>query len=493
MINFFQKPQWLFILLLLAAYKCSGQSKLSINNTIAESSQKQILSCESNISSRFNGLQQSANEKLQLKKKPNVLLIYTDDQGSLDMNIYGAKDLYTPNMDALARRGVRFTQFYAAAPVCSPSRASLLTGRYPQRAGLSTNASSDKGGHSEMPGDQFTMAEMFKARGYVTGHIGKWHVGYTPSTMPNQQGFDYSFGFMGGCIDNYSHFFYWGGPNRHDLWKNGKEIWESGKYFLDLMVDEANQFLEKNKDKPFFLYFPVNVPHYPLQGEDKWRQYYKDLPSPRNMYAACISTMDEKIGQILHKLDELGLAENTIVILQSDQGFSKEERTFGGGGYVGPYRGSKFSLFEGGIRVPAIISWPGVLPKNEVREQFASNIDWYPTLAELVGIPLPERKIDGKSIVPIILSGEAPSVHDIFFWQSGGGKDNPQWAVRRGDWKLLHNPIQATPSEMKADQFFLINMREGFTEQKNEAEQHPNIVKVLTQKYQKWIKEVVIQ
>ena len=430
--------------------------------------------------------------KSPLKKKPNVLLIYTDDQGSLDMNIYGAKDLYTPNMDKLAKNGVRFTQFYAAAPVCSPSRASLLTGRYPQRAGLATNASSNRGGRSEMPAEQLTIAEMFKGAGYATGHIGKWHVGYSPETMPNQQGFDYSFGFMGGCIDNYSHFFYWDGPNRHDLWRNGQEIWQDGKYFPDLMVKETCQFLEMNKEKPFFLYWPINVPHYPLQGEEKWRQYYKDLPSPRNMYAALVSTMDEKIGQILNKLEELGLAENTIVILQSDHGFSTEERTFGGGGFAGPYRGSKFSLFEGGIRVPAIISWPGVLPKNEIREQFASNIDWFPTLAELSGISLPQRKIDGKSLVPIILSSKAPSVHETFFWQSGGGND-PQWAVRHGEWKLLHNPMQAQPSEMNADKFFLVNMKENYYEQKNEAEQHPDIVKALTEKYQRWIEEVVTQ
>ena len=153
-------------------------------------------------------------------KQPNVILIYTDDQGSVDANCYGSKDLITPNIDALAKNGVKFTQFYAAAPVCSPSRASMITGRYPQRAQLAGNTSSQKGGKG-MPTEQVTIAETFKAAGYTTGHIGKWHLGYTPDTMPNGQGFDYSFGHMGGCIDNYSHFFYWQGPNRHDLWRNG--------------------------------------------------------------------------------------------------------------------------------------------------------------------------------------------------------------------------------------------------------------------------------
>jgi arylsulfatase A-like enzyme len=205
--------------------------------------------------------------------------------------------------------------------------------------------------------------------------------------MPNQQGFDYSFGFMGGCIDSYSHFFYWSGPNSHDLWRNGTEIWEDGKYFPDLIVDEAGKFLEENKSGPFFMYFAVNMPHYPLQGEQKWRDYYKDLPSPRRMYAASVSTMYEKIGLLLKKVDDLGLTDNTIIIFQADQGYSKEERTFGGGGYAGAHRGSKFSVFEGGVLAPAMISWPGHIPVNEVRDQFSTNIDWFLPLLNIATSP----------------------------------------------------------------------------------------------------------
>lgn len=432
-----------------------------------------------------------AQAKELQEQRPNVILIYTDDQGSLDLNIYGAKDLRTPNMDGLARRGVRFTQFYAAAPVCSPSRASLMTGRYPQRAGLATNASSDKGGKSAMPASQVTMAEMFQGAGYATGHVGKWHMGYSPETMPNRQGFEYSFGHMGGCIDNYSHFFYWQGPNRHDLWRNGEEVWEDGKYFPDLMVEEANNFLEENKANPFFLYLALNIPHYPLQGQEKWREYYNDLHSPRREYAALVSTMDEKIGLILEKLKSLGLEENTIVILQSDHGHSEEERTFGGGGYSGPYRGSKFSLLEGGIRVPAIISWPAALPMNEVREQFAVNVDWFPTLAELCNIPLPAHRMDGKSIVNVIRSDNAPSPHETFVWQSGGKNGSPQWAVRAGDWKLLHNPLgNKLPGNENDQQLFLFNLVEDVEESENKAHTHPAIVKRLHKRYEEWVKDV---
>ena len=431
------------------------------------------------------------SEEPSKEKKPNVIVIYTDDQGSLDLNIYGARDLHTPNMDELAKKGVRFTQFYAAAPVCSPSRASLITGMYPQRAGLATNASSDRGGKSEMPGSQITIAEMFKSAGYKTGHIGKWHMGYSPETMPNQQGFDYSYGHMGGCIDNYSHFFYWQGPNRHDLWRNGEEIWEDGKYFPDRMVEEVGQYLESNKSNQFFLYWALNIPHYPLQGQEKWRRYYQDLPSPRMEYAALISTMDEKIGAVMQKLEELGLEENTIIVFQSDHGHSEEERTFGGGGFAGPYRGAKFSLFEGGIRIPAIISWPGTIPQNEVRDQLAVNVDWLPTLLELCGIPQANHKIDGKSMVDIIQSSNAPSPHNTFFWQSGGGQD-PQWAVRHGDWKLLQNPIgnHLADDEKDPKNLYLFNIKNDPGENRNEADQHTEIVNSLKEKYLLWINEV---
>ena len=183
---------------------------------------------------------------LQLSaRKPNVIIIFTDDQGTVDMNCYGAKDLVTPNMDGIAKRGVRFTQFYSAAPVCSPSRVGLLTGRTPQHGGLNGNVPLDSVG---MPSQQITIAEKMKKAGYATAHIGKWHLGHHKETIPNAQGFDHSFGHLVGCIDNYSHFFYWSGPNKHDLWRNGKEVFHNGEFFPDLMVKEAGEFIDKNKD-----------------------------------------------------------------------------------------------------------------------------------------------------------------------------------------------------------------------------------------------------
>ena len=424
------------------------------------------------------------------KRRPNVIFILSDDQGSIDLNCYGAKDLFTPNLDRLAAEGVRFTQFYAAASVCSPSRAAILTGRYPHRAGLPQNAPSHPGGAGGMPGEQLTIAEVLKGAGYTTGHVGKWHIGYTPERMPNGQGFHHSFGHMGGCIDNYSHYFYWVPPNRHDLWRNGKEVWHEGEFFGDLMVRECNQFIEASKDKPFFLYWAINFPHYPLQGKSKWREKYKDLDSPRNMYAAFVSTMDEMIGQVLAKLDELGLAEDTIVIFQGDQGHSCEDRTFGGGGNSGPYRGAKSPFFEGGIRVPAIVRWPGKLPKGQVREQLVTGCDWFPTIVEMAGAELPQRKIDGSSITSIIQSADAASPHQAWHWMMGN-----QWAVREGDWKLLGNPTD--PSKKAPigpeDKLFLVNLKDDVGEMKNVAGAHPEIVARLRKLHEEWAKDVINQ
>jgi arylsulfatase A-like enzyme len=435
----------------------------------------------------FCGLLLGLVPTLDAADRPNVILIYTDDQGSIDANCYGAKDLITPTIDGLAKDGVRFTQFYAAAPVCSPSRAALLTGRVPQRAGVPGNVSSDKG-KPGMPTEQVTIAEMMQRAGYATGHVGKWHLGYTKETMPNGQGFDSSFGHMGGCIDNYSHFFYWRGPNRHDLWANGKEIWRDGQYFPNLMVQQGHAFIEDHKDQPFFMYWAINLPHYPLQGTEKWRKKYAHLPAPRRMYAAFISSMDEAIGQLLSKLDELKLRDNTIVIFQSDHGHSHEERTFRGGGSAGPYRGAKFSLFEGGIRVPAIISWKSKLPRGVVRDQFATACDWMPTIAELTNVEKPKRKLDGHSLVPVIKSANAKTAHAMFHWQSGG----KQWAVRDGDWKLIGNPRDTSNKApiTANDKLFLSNLKVDHSEMKNIADQHPEIVDRLKKSHDAWAREV---
>lgn len=419
--------------------------------------------------------------------KPNVILIMLDDLGSIDTNAYGAKDLVTPNLDALAARGTRFTGLCSAAPLCSPSRGAVLTGRYPMRNGLQGNATSHWDGKGELGLEEITLAQVLKSDGYVTGHVGKWHLGYSPASMPLARGFDTSFGHMGGCIDNYSHFFYWGGPNRHDLWDNGHETWRAGEHIGDLAVRHCHKFLEEQRDKPFFLFWAINHPHYPLQGKAKWRDYYSNLPSPRNMYAASVSTADELIGQVLDKVRQLGLEENTIIVLQSDHGHSTEERAFFGGGNAGPYRGAKSSMFEGGVRVVSMISWPGKLPQGQVRDQFVTGCDWMPTLCELTGAPLPKRRLDGRSLLPIVHSATAPTQHPVFHWQL-----NKQWAVREGNWKLIGNPIDTSHKApiTKADQLFLSNLEQDIGQMTNLASQHPDIVARLKSMHEQWLVDV---
>lgn len=427
----------------------------------------------------------------QPSRRPNVILIYTDDQGSIDAGVYGARDIETPNIDRLAAEGVRFTQFYAPSPICSPSRAGLLTGRYPLRAGTPGNCDS-KPGKPGMPTEQVTLAEVFQRAGYATAHVGKWHLGYTPDTMPNAQGFEHSFGHMGGCIDNYSHFFYWSGPNRHDLHRNGAEVFADGRHFQDLMLEEASAFLEAHRADPFFLYFALNAPHYPYQGEARWLAHYRErgVPYPRDLYAAFVSTLDEHIGELLAKVEELGLSQDTIVVFQSDQGHSVEERAHFGGGSAGIWRGAKFSLFEGGIRVPAIIRQPGHLPTGAVRGQIAHGCDWFPTLAELCSVPVGELVLDGRSLVEVLRSEEAPTPHDVLHWQVSGGGE-VQWAVREGDWKLIGNPVDPTQDQPLAerDRLYLTNPVTDPSERHNLIDANPEIAARLEKLHDQWVRE----
>lgn len=428
----------------------------------------------------------------QPARKPNVVLIYTDDQGTADLPSYGSRDLVMPHVESLAARGVRFSQFYAPAPICSPSRAGALTGRYPLRAGVPSNVSSDRGAPG-LPSRAITMAEMLKAAGYATAHIGKWHLGFDGESNPNAQGFDYSFGHMGGCIDNYSHFFYWSGPNRHDLYRNGEEVFAPGRFFPDLMIEEASRFMDAHRDGPFFLYFAANAPHYPYQGEPDWLGEYQQagVPYPRDLYGAFLSTLDERIGQLIGKVESLGLLEDTIIIYQSDNGHSTEERAHFGGGSAGLYRGAKFSLFEGGIRVPAVVSWPGHLPEGESRAQIAHGCDWLPTIADLCGVALQDHDIDGKSLVPVIQSNGAESPHDTLIWHVGEGEKS-LWAIRKGDWKLLGRP-EDTSGKVRIrleDELFLVNLAEDPSEQTNLAATKPEKRDELKGIYDAWLATV---
>jgi arylsulfatase A len=424
------------------------------------------------------------------QQKPNVILIVSDDQGTLDTNIYGSSDLSTPSLDQLAQQGVRFTQFYAASAVCSPSRAALLTGRYPHRAGVPNNAESHPtkfgSGHG-LQEEQVTIAELLKDAGYRTGLFGKWHLGTIPG--PNAQGFDQAVGFLGGCIDKWSHINYgqapWGKDKWHDWYRNGVEEWAAGRHSGDLIVEEAIQFMAAS-EQPFFVYAAFGSPHYTLNPYNKHMQQFQHLQEPRRTYAAMMATLDEQIGRLLQAVEESGESDNTIVIFQSDHGHSTEARNNYGGGNAGHLRGAKAGFFEGGIRVPAMISWPGHVPKNESRDQFAVACDWLPTILELCGIEQPEHKIDGASLAGVIQEN-SEAQHEEWHWAL-----SKQWAARKGEWKLLYNAIDKTDghNHFRVPGFFLTNLAQDESERTNFAEENPGIVKELSALHEVWLEDV---
>lgn len=416
------------------------------------------------------------------RRQPNVILMVSDDQGSTDAGCYGAADLHTPNLDALASKGTLFTSFYVASPICSPSRGALLTGRYPQRNGLDTNAGGDTG----LPEDEVTLANLFKNAGYHTAVFGKWHLGMKAGMAPTARGFDEFFGHKEGCIDNYSHFFYWSGPNRHDLWRNNEQVHEDGAFFPDLMTREALRFVEEHREEPFFLYLPYNLPHYPMQAKPEFDALYEGMEQPRRRYAAFVSNLDHCVGQVIDQVDALGLREDTIILFFSDNGHSVEERAFNGGGSAGIFRGHKFNLWEGGIRMPCILSWPGVVPTGGKSSEVVSSMDWLPTFAGYCGLTLPDTRLDGRDIAEEVAHPEHSADGRELHWMI-----NEHWAVRKGPWKLLANipNDKSTGENMPKSSLFLANLEEDPGESVNRAGDHPEIVEELTRLHQAWLKD----
>jgi arylsulfatase A len=428
-------------------------------------------------------------------RKPNVVVFFTDDQGTLDVNCYGSKDLYTPNMDKLAETGVRFTQAYAHT-VCCPARAMLMTGRYPQRSNVNSwtqgNAKEKKKGRN-MFRNEVTIAEALKDAGYKTGIFGKWYLGAHLDHGPTEQGFDEFTGLRGGFIDNYNHHFLHG-KGFHDLYDGKKEIFAKGKYFPDLITEKALRFIDKNKEVPFFMYVAFNVPHYPEQADSKFDERYKNMKMPRQSYAKMISTTDDRMGGIMDRLDQQGIKDNTIIVFMSDNGHSAENYKIrgehhssglaegtnyganGGGGNTGKWLGQKGSFLEGGIRVPAIISYPAKLPKGIVRDQAVTAMDWMPTILDLCQIELSNVKLDGRSLLDVIKSESTKSPYTALYWQWGN-----DWAVREGDWKLIGTGNRGNS---------LGNLSDARLEQKNYIKEKPEIAGRLQSLHDEWLKDV---
>ena len=392
--------------------------------------------------------------------RPNVVVIMADDLGYGDLSCMGS-EFRTPHLDRLAASGVRLSTWYSNAPVCSPSRASLLTGRYPHRTGVTHILGGARGAVPGLtPGVETIAGALREQLGYRTAHVGKWHLGTDAGARPDRHGFDHWFGFTAGCFDYYSHLFYYDDKLNpvHDLWENDHEVYRNGEYATDLFTDEAVRIIRDwGSDGPFCLYLGYNAPHYPMHAPAEYLDRFRDLPPDRRIMAAMVSCMDDGIGRILDELDRQGITDDTCVFFMSDNGPSPESRNWMDGredayygGSAGIFRGHKFSLYEGGIRVPAMISWPGRLAGGRVVDAPLAAMDVYPTLLRLAGADPDRYGCDGTDIWPV-LTGEQDGIDRPIFW-----RHHVNAAVREGDWKLvrekdaetLHN-LADDPSEQR--------------------------------------------
>jgi arylsulfatase A-like enzyme len=452
---------------------------------------------------------------LQAADKPNIVFILADDLGYAEVGCYGQKKIKTPNIDKLAKEGMRFTQHYTGAPVCAPARCTLMTGKNLSHAEIRGNRDSGNGhkfpGQWPITAEAITIAEVLHDNGYTTGAFGKWGLGPTESTgAPNKQGFDRYYGYI--CQRN-AHSYY---PpyldsddkeetiNEHPIPGHMKQLkgevkaetYRAENYAPDLILAEALKFIDTNKDKPFFLYLPFVEPHVAMQPPQKWIDMYPKswdtvpyrgtrgyLPHPRPhaAYAAMISQLDNHVGVVLAQLKKYGLDKNTIVIFTSDNGATHnvggvETEFFDS---MGGLRGKKGSCYEGGLRMPCIVRWPGKVKagsENDVPSYFP---DWFPTLCEIGGAPLPKEPLDGVSLTNVLGGGNLPKRHEPMLWEFFGYGGIV--AIREGKWKAVRTGLR----RKNHGKWELYNLAEDREEKNDVADKHPEMV----QKMEKaWLK-----
>jgi arylsulfatase B len=359
-------------------------------------------------------------------KHPNVVIILADDLGSADLGCYGG-EIETPNLDKLARQGVRFEQF-CSFPVCSPTRSALLTGRSPMRLGIAYTVIRPWSNYG-LPLNEHLLPETFKAAGYQTAITGKWHLGHSlVKYLPHNRGFDHAYGQLNGAIDYYTHMREGG----LDWQRNGKSVREEG-YSTDLIAGEATRWLRaRDKSRPFLLYVPFNAPHSPLEAPEALiGKYARITDKKRRVYAAMVDAMDSAAGRILATLDEERVSDNTLVLFFSDNGGPIEQ-----GARNTPLRGAKGSVYEGGLRVPGILRWPGRIQAGMRSRQLMTAMDVFPTLAAAAGVtPRNRLPLDGRNLWSAISTGKTVPREDLFFAIERSGFT--QYAARRGSWKLV--------------------------------------------------------
>ncbi|MBD0257980.1 MAG: sulfatase, partial [Cytophagales bacterium] len=394
--------------------------------------------------------------------RPNIVFILADDLGYGDVGAFGATDIRTPNIDGLARRGIKFTQFYSPSPVCSPARAGFLTGRYPRRMGIDGVFFPES--FTGLPAAEVTVAESLKEKGYATALVGKWHLGHHRPYLPRQHGFDEYFGI----------------PYSNDMqgvvYLRGNEV---AAYKVDqrlttqVYTEEAVEFIGKHKQGPFFLYLAHTMPHVPLYASEAFRG-----KSKRGLYGDVVEELDWSVGQVLEALRKHGLEENTLVVFSSDNGpwlaFDVE------GGSAGPLREGKQTTFEGGMRVPTVACWPGKIAAGSVYDGLATTFDWLPTFLRLAGggAYAPKKPLDGEDITPV-LTGTGTRKGDELLYYFGGQLQ----AYRKGDWKIKFpyagNQGITGMKDLAPHDTLLFNLRQDVGERTNLLEAHPEKVREL--------------
>ncbi|MFN3168996.1 MAG: sulfatase [Phycisphaeraceae bacterium] len=396
-------------------------------------------------------------------RPPNIVIVFTDDQGYGDLSCFGNPTIHTPHIDKMAAQGMKLTQFYVASPVCSPSRAALLTGSYPKRVSMHKHVifpQYDYGLHT----DEHTIADMLKASGYATGCFGKWHLGHRPGLLPTDQGFDEYFGVPYSNDMSTFHRPKSTGYKYNLPLMRGHEVleWEPDQHVLTKRcTEEAVRFIKQNKDKPFFVYLPHAMPHIPIYASEQFAG-----KSKRGLYGDVIEEIDWSVGEVLKAVEAIGQDDNTLVIFATDNGPWKPFRQ--NGGSSGPLRGAKGQNWEGGQRVPCVVRWPGKVPAGTVCRELTRSIDLMPTIAELTGGALSDKKIDGGSIAGLLMGKPgATSASDTFLYYTSRGE---LAGIRKGDMKLLFAGPDAKGGP------FLYNVSIDISEEWDLAKKHPDMI-----------------
>ena len=419
-------------------------------------------------------------------RKPNVIVIVADDMGYADIGVHGCKDIPTPNIDSLAKHGVRCSNGYVSHPYCSPTRAGLLTGRYQQRFGHEFNPGppTDRTPGVGLPLSETTMADRLKAVGYKTGLVGKWHLGHTDAEFhPLERGFDEFFGFLGG-----SHSYLRSGTGPTAIYRGREEVREK-EYLTDAFAREGVAFIEKHKSEPFFLYWAFNAVHGPMEAAERYLKRFPDIKDPkRRTYAAMQAALDDGIGRGLAALREAGIEDDTLIFFISDNGGPESVNASDNG----PFNGVKGTTYEGGIRVPFLVQWKGHLPGGVVYDRPVIQLDLLPTALAAAGArPDSGAALDGVNLLPFLRGETSRAPHDALFWRFGG-----QMAIRMGDWKLAKasagrgraggGGAASRREKATVEGAMLFNLKDDPGEQTDVADEHPEKVKELAAAWRAW-------